>query len=99
MLSAAETWKILVEKLRKRKERLLPYFPSSRKTFSARQLWAALPSEVKEQEFRSGFYRFKDFLTGLALEDADSDGEFFRVQRIANGKGSSRFRLLRPTTS
>ena len=78
--------------VRRIKARCLPYFPSDRKTYSARQLWDALPVEVREEEFGGSFYRFKDDLEYFAREDP-FEGPF-RVERIANGKGSSRFRLL-----
>ena len=78
--------------MRGKKERCLPSFPSTRKTFSARQLWQAFPIEIREEEFGGSFYRFKDILEYLAREDP-TDGPF-RVERIPNGNDSSRFRLI-----
>jgi hypothetical protein len=81
-----------IDNLSRIKERCLPYFASTRETFSARQLWDKLPGEIKEETFGGSFYRFSDFLKDLADEDP-TEGPF-RVERIANGKDRSRFRLL-----
>jgi len=89
-LSEAEYQQSVVEAVYEAKKRCLPYFPASRETFSARQLWDPLPIEVREEEFGGSFFRFSDFLKDLAREDP-TEG-LFRVERIANGHGS-RFRL------